>query len=60
MLHIGGVVSRKESGYMRVEVELLGEGLDLAVLATLDVFQHTWASVSAWSDNYCMQLHLPR
>jgi len=41
MLHIGGVVSRKESGYMRVEVELLGEGLDLAVLATLDVFQHT-------------------
>lgn len=39
MLHGGGVVSHREFGYMRLEVELLGEGLDSAILATLDKFQ---------------------
>jgi len=39
MLHGGGVVSRREFGCTRLEVELLGEGLDTATLATLDRFQ---------------------
>lgn len=39
MLHGGGVVSRREFGYTKLEVELLGEGLDLATLAVLDNFQ---------------------
>lgn len=53
MLHGGGVVSHREFGYTRLEVELLGEGLDSATLATLDRFQCMWASVPGVTNSAC-------
>ena len=62
MLHIGGVVSHREFGYIRLEVELLGESLDPATLAKLEYSISVCAAQASVPEvtNSAYQLHLPR